>query len=195
VERLAVQHVAHERCWLLTWTTYGTWLPGDDRGFVSDFFPRPDQRVRWNQPDTAYARDDGGLHNYAARQLRSDPVWLTRQLADPLIDQFKDTAAFRGWRLLAAAVMANHVHLVVQVLDDPDPEILLRDFKSYASRRLNGTWGKPASGTWWTQGGSKRKLEDDANVRAAVEYVRGQPFALAVWVCEASERPDAPPTG
>lgn len=23
------------RCWLLTWTTYGTWLPGEDRGFVS----------------------------------------------------------------------------------------------------------------------------------------------------------------
>jgi len=23
-----------ERHWFLTWTTYGTWLPGDDRGFV-----------------------------------------------------------------------------------------------------------------------------------------------------------------
>jgi hypothetical protein len=23
------------RYWFLIWTTYGTWLPGDDRGFVS----------------------------------------------------------------------------------------------------------------------------------------------------------------
>ena len=22
--------------WLLTWTTYGTWLPGDERGFVGN---------------------------------------------------------------------------------------------------------------------------------------------------------------
>jgi hypothetical protein len=25
-----------DRFWLLTWTTYGTWLPGDERGFVSE---------------------------------------------------------------------------------------------------------------------------------------------------------------
>ena len=23
-----------DRYWLLTWTTFGTWLPGDQRGFV-----------------------------------------------------------------------------------------------------------------------------------------------------------------
>jgi len=27
--------LAFDRHWLLTWTTYGTWLPGDARGFVS----------------------------------------------------------------------------------------------------------------------------------------------------------------
>ena len=27
-----------DRIWFLTWTTYGTWLPGDERGFVSPKF-------------------------------------------------------------------------------------------------------------------------------------------------------------
>ena len=31
--------IAADRHWLLTWTTYGTWLPGDDRGSVVDSRP------------------------------------------------------------------------------------------------------------------------------------------------------------
>jgi hypothetical protein len=27
--------------WLLTWTTYGTWLPGDERGFVGNVLEEP----------------------------------------------------------------------------------------------------------------------------------------------------------
>jgi hypothetical protein len=27
--------------WLLTWTTYGTWLPGDERGFVGNVVEEP----------------------------------------------------------------------------------------------------------------------------------------------------------
>ena len=27
--------------WLSTWTTYGTWLPGDERGFVGNVVEEP----------------------------------------------------------------------------------------------------------------------------------------------------------
>jgi hypothetical protein len=54
--------------------------------------------------------------------------------------------------------MNNHFHIVAGVLGDPDPHDLMRDFKSYASRRLNRNWAKPESGTWWTESGSVRKL-------------------------------------
>jgi len=27
--------------WLLTWATYGTWLPGDERGFVGNVLEEP----------------------------------------------------------------------------------------------------------------------------------------------------------
>jgi REP element-mobilizing transposase RayT len=93
-----------------------------------------------------------------------------------------ETTAHRGWRLCAAAVMATHVHLVIGVPGDPEPESLLRDYKRYGSRRLNANWPKPSGGTWWTESGSKRKLPDEDAVIAAVRYVRNQQFPLVVWI-------------
>ena len=45
------------RYWLLTWTTYGTWLPGDDRGFVSPVRKSSlDNWQRQNERGTEYSR-------------------------------------------------------------------------------------------------------------------------------------------
>jgi len=170
------------RVWLLTWTTYGTWLPGDDRGFVCNVRDGGGPEVRHNSPGTPYDARQRGLTIAARQQMSGDPVWLSADQARILVDQFQETAAFRGWALLALAIMANHVHLVVGVPDDPEPESLLRDFKSYGSRKLNARFGKPASGTWWTASGSRRKLPDEHAVQAAIRYVQNQQRPLVVWV-------------
>jgi hypothetical protein len=98
-----------------------------------------------------------------------------------LLNQFHETAQYRGWRVLAVAVMTNRFHLVVGVPGDPNPTKVLGDFKAYGSRALNARWGKPASGTWWTYDGSKRKLPDEAALRAAIAYVRSQFDPLVIW--------------
>jgi hypothetical protein len=90
--------------------------------------------------------------------------------------------------------MANHVDIVIGVLSDPEPDTLLRDFKSYASRRLNDLAGRPPSGTWWTESGSRRKLPDEAAVHAAVAYVETQPVPLLVWSVESARRSGRPGT-
>ena len=77
--------------------------------------------------------------------------------------------------------MANHVHLLVGVKNDPDPSDLMRDFKSYGSRALNRQFAKPLSGTWWTEQGSKRKVKDQQHFEAVVNYIRHQRGALVVW--------------
>ena len=87
----------------------------------------------------------------------------------------------RGWRLRAVAIMRSHVHLVVSA-GETDPEVLLRDFKSYGSRSLNAKWQKPKSDTWWTESGSRRRLTNEHAVRAAVRYVKRQKFPLVIWV-------------
>ena len=186
--------------WLLTWTSYGTWLPGDERGFVgyiseekpADLRQRLDgeisradntsRRVIHNIPGTPYDRDMPGLKRYASEQMKGDPVWLTLTQAESFLHEAQRTAGFHQWQLLATAVMANHVHLVVIVPDDLPGERLLQEFKSYGSRVLNKQFGKPQSGTWWTKSGSTRLLPTDHAVHAAVEYVRNQHRPLVVWI-------------
>jgi REP element-mobilizing transposase RayT len=180
------------RFWLLTSTFYGNWLPGDSRGFVARVRdarpeePARDSRHMHDTPGTPYDRDFVGLNRHAQQQLKAEPVCLDAEQAKVLITQFLETATIRGWKLWAVAIMVNHVHLVVEVEGDPDPTKVLGDFKAYGSRALSQRWGKPASGTWWTSSGSKRKLPTGNAVQSAVEYVRKQPDALLVWVAEQS---------
>jgi len=83
--------------------------------------------------------------------------------------------------MLAVAVMRTHIHVALGVNGDPDPATLLRDLKSYGSRALNRMDGRPVSGTWWTESGSRRRLRDERAVVAAVEYVKHQPSPLLIW--------------
>jgi REP element-mobilizing transposase RayT len=177
-----------DRYWFLTWTSYGTWLPGDERGFVSNVQDGPGPEVRHNLPGTPYDQDMPGLRHSARAALKCPPIYLVLEQAQQLLEQFQETAHYRGWQLLAVGIMRNHVHIVVGVPGDPDPSDLLGDFKAYGSRALNRKWAKPASGTWWTESGSKRKLKDEVAVREVVQYVRDQPYPLVIWTASEGER-------
>jgi REP element-mobilizing transposase RayT len=177
-----------DRYWLLTSTFYGNWLPGDSRGFVSRVRDeRPDDpdttaRLKHKIPGTPYDEDIPGLRGAAEEELKGEPIRVNLEQAQALFTQFQETSVARGWGLLVAAVMANHVHLVVGVHGDPSPRKVLGDFKAYGSRALTMGWGRPASDTWWTSRGSKRKLLGRRAVVDAVEYVRDQFQPLIIWV-------------
>jgi REP element-mobilizing transposase RayT len=178
-----------DRYWLLTWTTDGTWPPGDERGFVSNVADAGGRGERFNMPRTPCTADLRPLREYATGKLIGEPVYLTSKHASAIVDQFRETATYRKWTLFAAAVMRNHVHVVVGVLGDPEPETLLRDFKSYASRRLNRMFG--VRERWWTESGSARKLPNDDAVTDTIAYVQGQVYPLIVWSRD-STTPDSP---
>ena len=56
----------------ITWTTYGTWLPGDSRGYVGHTLEAPgDWQERENSPGTAYAADHERTRDIA-RSLQKD---------------------------------------------------------------------------------------------------------------------------
>jgi hypothetical protein len=115
------------RSWLLTNTTYGTWLPGDPRGSVTSVRDaRMDDRptiVRFEHdcPLTPYEPAIPGLLHAAVEQMSGPPIYLDLAKAELLLFQFQETAEHRRWTLLAVAIMVNHFHVVVQVPDDPDP--------------------------------------------------------------------------
>ena len=165
------------RYWLLTSSFYGTWLPGDRRGFVGrvrDIRPEDaptSSRIEHDVPGTPYDEDMPGLEHASAELMKGPPINVANQHADILICQFRETADFRKWRIHAAAVMANHIHLVVETPDDAEPTKVLGDFKAYGSRALTARFGKPQSGTWWTYSGSKRLLPNEQALEDGVYYV------------------------
>ncbi|NNJ26027.1 hypothetical protein LzC2_21060 [Planctomycetes bacterium LzC2] len=170
-----------DRVWFLTWTLYGRWLPGDPRGFVGTVRERRPgdrngPRERHNQLQTEYDRAMPGLRRSARQSMTEPPARLNSALASVLRTQFAETAEVRDWRLFAGAIMADHVHLLVGVCGDPDPSMLMRDFKSYGSRALNRLHRR----RWWTQSGSTRKKSDRRAVLAAARYTRDQRDALEV---------------
>ncbi|MEX2359121.1 MAG: hypothetical protein WEE51_12410, partial [Pirellulaceae bacterium] len=61
-----------------TWTTYGTWLPGDKRGHVSNKLrPTGGFEQKQNRPETPYATGDDYTQQ-RARNLQTWPtVWLS----------------------------------------------------------------------------------------------------------------------
>jgi len=180
---MTVQFGTHDY-WLITSTTYGTWLPGDRRGFVGpvrDAFGQ--QRVN-NVPGTPFDRNVPSLQAKAKTLLKCPPVALDETQAQILLTQFQDTAAYRRWLFVAAAIMTNHFHVVVAANDGTRSSSILRDLKSYGSRALSQRWSKPASDTWWTKSGSRRRLPNETAVQRAIQYVKHQPNSLVVWINE-----------
>ena len=150
--------------YLITWTTYGTWLHGDDRGSF-------DHNGNFIPPDPA--RRDA-----AAAALVEDPVLLTpdqRAVVDALL---VEACARRGWVLHAHNVRTNHVHVVVSA---PIPGGQVRaKLKGLASLQLTEHAGlQPSSGKdgarkWFTEKGNVEEVWDDRHLGEAVEYVNDQ---------------------
>ena len=183
------------RYWLLTNRTYGTWLPGDRRGSVTDVRDRrlsdpvSSHRLTHNKPGEACEAHLAGLERSAHSRLKGPPILLTTPQAAVFLEQLRETATYRGWLLQAVAIMTNHFHLVVAVTGDPKPRKILADFKSYGTRALNRQFGRPPSETWWATNGSKRKLPDQRAIAGAINYVlHKHPHQQLTWA------PADPPT-
>jgi hypothetical protein len=128
------------RHWLLTNTCYGTRLPGDRRGFISnvrDLRPgdrNPSGRIAHNRPGTPHDADFPGLEQSARDQMLGAPIYLSLDHAEAFAEQLRETARIRQWELLAIAVMFDHFHLVVGTPKDLKPGKILGDFKSWGTK-------------------------------------------------------------
>ena len=149
--------------YFLTWSTYGTWLPGDERGWV-------EYQHGWKLPDAlrkleAEARmaEDACVFDLEQRRL------VERTIADH--------CRIRGWRLHAVNCRTNHLHVVVSA--DRHPDDVRKQFKAWCTRCLKELERKrpcepvrAVRENWWTERGSRRYINDEESLEAAILYVR-----------------------
>ena len=147
--------------YFLTWTTYGMWLPGDQRGWVDKHDP------------TCIQNPDPQCENAAKARLKESSVKLSNILRKVVEKAIRETCAFRGWKIYALAVLSNHVHLIVAV-SDKEPKQILRIVKAYGSRALNRENRQTQRKRWWTSGGSAGRIYQKDSLNAAIAYVENQ---------------------
>ena len=183
------------RTWLLTWTTYGEWLPGDDRGFVSRVPGEKDTHPVPNIPGTPYPADQKEVQAAAEERMSGTPVRLTADHAKVVYESFFDLCARHDIALLAASVMANHAHVLCQ--SDKDGAELLQLFKGNTSHALGKSFQLTDAPRWWTKSGSKRFVKPGADLAPAIEYVQNQKGSLFAggWVSSGLTRTETARTG
>ncbi len=88
-----------------------------------------------------------------------------------------EVCKYRCWRLKAAHIRKDHVHLVVS--SDAAPEKIMGDFKAYASRALTLAGFDHAKRKRWARHGSTRYIWNPEQVDSAIAYVlksQGKPM-------------------
>jgi REP element-mobilizing transposase RayT len=147
---------AEPLAYFLTWTTYGTWLTGDEHGSFE--FHKGFQAPNLERREAAAA-----LMTEEACFLDSEQ----RRLVEETITRH---CQIRGWRLHAVNCRTNHVHVVVTA--DRDPATVMEQFKAWSTRRLKEQAGEQLPRLkWWTERGSKRYINDEDSLEAAIKYV------------------------
>ncbi len=114
--------------YFLTWTTYGSWLHGDERGSVHH---------RDAAPGTPRIAPDPRRQDLCRNLLQGDPVLLSDEMRSVVDAAIREHCRFAGWGMHALNVRTNHVHVVVESAPK-SPETTMNSLKSWATRALRG---------------------------------------------------------
>jgi len=148
--------------YFITWTCYGTWLPGDDRGWT-----------KWQKGEQV---PQPLLCDWCKDQMSEEPVYLNCDQRLIINAVVAEQSQVRNWSLHAVNCRTNHCHVVVTASDYKGKQV--RDqFKSWGKRRLKvfhrlQTEEEPMREHWWTRKGSVRYLFDEESLEAAIQYTR-----------------------
>ena len=140
--------------YLITWNTYGSWKPGDDRGYVN------------NQGQTL--EGNIGILQISTEKQKYPTVKLNqieKQIAEQII--IKEAQKI-GHKIIALAVCTNHVHLVAE----PHQESIQNLVGRYKSITTRAFWEYGRKGKIWARGFDKRFCLSIKELNARIEYVQ-----------------------
>ena len=139
--------------YMLTFTTYGTWLQGNKRGYVKN----------------------GKIHTGNKMLLRTNEklqtqnaVRLTKVQQQIVRDAIVKQAKLLGQKIYALSMQSNHVHIVVEYIPQPIGRIAAY-YKNAARLALKD---QGHNGKVWTAGYDKRFCFDRMTLEQKIKYVQ-----------------------
>ena len=160
--------------YFITFVCYGTRLHGDEAGSVDRDH---------NAPGHPFVEANPARLDMKRRQMEQAPYVLDVLRRATVLAASQEICLYRGWKLWAAHVRTNHVHIVVEA--DVLPEMIMNSLKSYASRSLNRLAEETKDRKRWARHGSTRWLWNDTDVQEAIRYVvYGQGEPMDVYLAE-----------
>jgi REP element-mobilizing transposase RayT len=141
--------------YMLTWTTYGTWLQGHKKGYV--------KKGKTLLPDKKLQQ--------ANKEAQSEETFrLTPQQKKVVRDAIMNQAIIIGQKVLALSVCSNHVHIVAEYIPKPICDVVA--YYKKAGRLALKNFG--IEGKIWTTGYDKRYCFDQKSLQQRIKYVQNQ---------------------
>jgi REP element-mobilizing transposase RayT len=160
--------------YLITFTTYGTWLHGDKRASVNE---------EHNHFGDEFVPHNPGLNIKEQSLLKHQPIKLNAFSRNIVLQAVLEVCKFRGWFAHAVHVRSNHIHIVVS--GQKEPEKMMRDFKVYATRAIKKDSNQISTKKYWTQHGSTKYIWTRERLFSSIEYVKnGQGNIMAFGATE-----------
>ena len=156
--------------YFITFSGYGTWIHGDERGSVDQ---------EHNLPGTPYLTPNASRAECELSKMDEEAYFMDETRRARVLEGVLQVCELRNWDLFAAHVRQAHVHVVVAASDAP--EKVMHALKSYASRRLSDAGLDSGDRKRWARHGSTRYLWNTQAVEEAVAYVvdeQGEPMAV-----------------
>ena len=138
---------------MITWTTYGTWLQGDKRGYVKNGKILSENKNLWKRNKI----------NQTKKAIR-----LTKSNRQTVREAILNEAEKLGQAIYSMAVCANHVHIVAECIDETIETVVAR-YKKAARQALNSNG---FVGRVWTKGYDKRYCFDENSLKNKIDYVQ-----------------------
>lgn len=147
--------------YFITFTCYGTWLHGDERGSwngnaksLREYFIPPDPR----------------LVEAMRPRMKHPATIMTGPMRKCVREAIQGHCADKGWRLHAVAVRTNHVHVVVTTETHTAQQVMVA-LKARATHFLRKAGLLGEERPMWTERASKIPLKAEAGFNGAVHYV------------------------
>jgi hypothetical protein len=154
----------------LTFSTYGTHLPGDARGSYD--------HVR--QSERRFLSSNPNLESCHRRRMKQDRFLLSMVESRTTVrNSIVTVCAFRGWFLYALHVRTDHVHAIVEA--ECAAGRVLNDWKAYATRSLRSAGLVASDRMIWAHGGHTVSIAQPERLRTAIRYVleeQGPPMEI-----------------